>query len=206
MTTVERRDFRRLWSKPQWPDLPVHRSLLTPLAFLERTLHVFPDRPGVVDGDRRFTYAEFGARVYRLASALRRAGVGKGDRVALLCPNATEVLEAHFAVPQLGAVLVPLNVRLSAGEVGAILEHAGARALIASPELAHLVAPARAGLPGLELLVWCGGCRRGRGWPARGTRPSSPGATRSRSSTRWTTRTRRSASTTPAGRPAAPRG
>jgi fatty-acyl-CoA synthase len=156
MTTIERHLAQRIWSKPQWPDLPVYRSLLTPLAFLERTLHVFPDRPGVVDGDRRFTYAQLGARVYRLASALRGAGVGKGDRVAVLCPNATEVLEAHFAVPQLGAILVPINVRLSAGEVGFILDHSGARALIASPELAHLVAPVRAGLPGLELLVWRG--------------------------------------------------
>ncbi|MBE3595815.1 MAG: long-chain-fatty-acid--CoA ligase [Hydrogenibacillus sp.] len=146
--------FQQLWSRPQWEELPVHRSLLTPLSFLERALHVFPDKVGVVDGTRRLRYAEFGARVYRLASALARHGVGVGDRVAVLCRNALEVLEAHFAVPQAGAILVPINTRLFSGEVHYILEHSGAKALLLDAALAHLLEPIRPLLPDLRLVIW----------------------------------------------------
>jgi fatty-acyl-CoA synthase len=142
-----------LWARDQWPGLPPYRSILSPLMLLERTLHVFPDQLGVVDGDRRLTYADFGARAYRLASALRRRGIVKQDRVAVVCRNSLEMLEAHFGVPQLGAVLVPINVRLTADEIGYILLHSGARALILDRELADLVAPVRAQLPELELIV-----------------------------------------------------
>jgi fatty-acyl-CoA synthase len=145
--------FQRLWARDQWPGLPPYRSILSPLMLLERTLHVFPDKLGVVDGDRRLSYAEFGARVYRLASALRRRGIARGDRVAVLCRNSGEVLEAHFGVPQLGAVLVPINVRLSADEVSYIIEHSGARALILDRELAALLANVLANRADLELVV-----------------------------------------------------
>ncbi|MFS8514021.1 MAG: hypothetical protein LOD87_09905, partial [Planifilum fulgidum] len=63
---MEKRLFQKVWSKGQWEGLPVHRSLLTPMMFLERALHVFPEKTAVVDGNRRYTYAEFGSRVYRL--------------------------------------------------------------------------------------------------------------------------------------------
>src|SRR5919205_1403616 len=145
--------FQQLWARDQWPDLPPYRSILSPLMLLDRTLHVFPEALGVVDGDRRLTYAEFGARVYRLASALRRRGIGKHDRVAVLCRNACEVLEAHFGVPQLGAALVPINVRLSADEIGYILRHSGARILIVDHELAATAAALRSDLSDLELVV-----------------------------------------------------
>ncbi|HTN52380.1 MAG TPA: AMP-binding protein, partial [Anaeromyxobacter sp.] len=151
--------FQKLWSRDQWTGLPVHRSLLTPLSLLEHTLHVFPDKVGVVDGPRRFTYRELGERVYRLASALRRAGVRKGDRVAVLSPNAVEVLEAHFGVPQIGAVLVAINVRLSPGEIATILRHSGARVLIADASMAEAVGPVRQELD-LSLVIWSG---EGRG-------------------------------------------
>src|SRR5919205_3631932 len=141
--------FQQLWARDQWPDLPPYRSILSPLMLLERTLHVFPEKLGIVDGDRRLTYAEFGARVYRLASALRRRGIGKDDRVAVLCHNSCEVLEAHFGVPQLGAALVPINVRLLAGEIGYILGHSGAKALILDHGVAAAVAPVLTGLPDL---------------------------------------------------------
>jgi fatty-acyl-CoA synthase len=144
--------FQQLWSRPQWPDLPVYRSVLSPLMLLERTLHVFPEKIGVVDGDRRVTYRELGQRVYRLASALRARGIGKGDRVALLLRNSLEMLEAHFAVPQLGAIMVPINVRLSSAEIEYILEHSGARALLLDTELVGLVEPIRS-MPRLELIV-----------------------------------------------------
>jgi fatty-acyl-CoA synthase len=152
-TTASAPIFQQLWARDQWPGLPPYRSILSPLMLLERTLHVFPEKLGVVDGNCRLTYAEFGARVYRLASALRRRGVGKHDRVAVLCHNSCEVLEAHFGVPQLGAALVPINVRLSADEIGYILRHSGARVLIVDHELAATGASVRSDLPELELVI-----------------------------------------------------
>ncbi|MFQ5409665.1 MAG: AMP-binding protein, partial [Anaerolineales bacterium] len=145
--------FQKLWSRDQWSGMAVHRSILSPLMYLERTLHVYPEKLAVVDGARRLTYAEFGARVYRLASALRGRGVGVGDRVALLCRNSAEVLEAHFAVPQLGAILVPINVRLTAPEIGYILGHSGAKALILDTELSEGLAPEQPELQALQLIV-----------------------------------------------------
>ncbi len=143
-------------------DLPVHRSVLSPLALMQRTVRVFPEQVAVVDGARRLTYRELGARVHRLASALRRAGVRAGDRVAVLSPNATELLEAHFGVPQLGAALVPISVRLSPGEVRTILRHSGARALLVDPSLAAVVE--REALD-LAVVAWTGsGAERAPAW------------------------------------------
>lgn len=145
--------FQLLWAKDQWTGLPVHRSTLSPLMFLERTLRVFPEKTGIVDGNRRLTYAAFGARVYRLANALRWKGIEPGDRVAILCRNATEMLEAHFGIPQIGAILVPINVRLTTDEIAYILDHSGARALILDAEFAPLVAPIRQQLDALTLII-----------------------------------------------------
>jgi fatty-acyl-CoA synthase len=121
---------------------PVHLSRLTPLAFLERTASVFPDRIGVVDGDRRLTWATFCERTRRLAVALQEHGIAKDDRVAYLAPNTMEMLEAHYGVPSAGAVLVAINIRLTADEVAYILGHSGTRILVVDPSLAHLVADA----------------------------------------------------------------
>jgi fatty-acyl-CoA synthase len=94
-------------------------------------------------GDLRWTWAEFGAEIARQAGALRRAGVGPGDRVAFLAPNVPALLAAHFAVLQIRAALVAINTRLAAEEVGYILEHSGARVVFVDPELA----PAVQGIP-----------------------------------------------------------
>jgi fatty-acyl-CoA synthase len=118
---------------------PVHLSRLTPLSFLERSAAVFPARTAVVQGDQRWTWAEFRERARRLAVALQEAGLEKGDRVAFLAPNTIELLEAHFGVPAAGAVLVAVNTRLTAAEIAYILEHAGARVLVVDPSLAQLV-------------------------------------------------------------------
>ncbi len=126
---------------------------LTPIAFLERTVRVFPDKTAVVYGDRRWSYAQFTERVGRFAGALKRAGVGPGDRVALLAPNLPEVLEAHFAVLRAGAVLVTINTRLNASEVGYILNHSGAKVVIADVDLAHQVVDGPDGLRADPLLV-----------------------------------------------------
>src|ERR671914_548220 len=116
----------------------VHLTRLTPLAFLERTASAFPARTAVVDGPRRITWADLRERVRRLAVALQRGGIEKGDRVAFLAPNVTELLEAHYGVPAAGAVLVAINTRLNAHEVRYILEHSGSRMLVVDPSLAHL--------------------------------------------------------------------
>jgi fatty-acyl-CoA synthase len=118
----------------------VYRSELTPVSFLRRSAYVYPDKVAVVHGHRRYTYREFEERVNRLASGLREAGLGKGDRVAFLAPNIPPLLEAHFAVPAAGCVLVPINTRLSGEEVGFILEHSGSKLLFADAELEKLVA------------------------------------------------------------------
>src|SRR3954447_23690906 len=111
-----------------WPTHSgVSRTELDPTSFLERSATIHPDRVAVVYGEQRRTYAELRERVDRLASALRAGGLERHDRVAALCPNVPELLELHHAVPAAGGVLVAINVRLSAQEVGYILEHAGAR-------------------------------------------------------------------------------
>jgi fatty-acyl-CoA synthase len=130
-----------------WPARSgVSRTELDPTSFLARSASVHPDRVGVVDGMRRWTYAELFERTNRLASSLRARGLERHDRVAALCPNIPALLELHHAVPAAGAVLVAINFRLSAGEIRYILEHSGARMLFVDAELAPLVVDPPAGL------------------------------------------------------------
>jgi len=117
----------------------VHLSRLTPVAFLDRSAAVFPDAIAVVDGDRRLTWAEFRERARRLAVALQQAGVERGDRVAFLALNTTELLEAHYGLPMSGGVLVAINTRLLADEIEYILDHSGSRVAVVDPSLAHLL-------------------------------------------------------------------
>jgi acyl-CoA synthetase (AMP-forming)/AMP-acid ligase II len=119
----------------------VYRSLLTPLRFVERNAHVYPDKAAVVHGDKQYTYREFGERVNRLASALRAGGLEHGDRAAFLCPNIPPLLEAHFGVPLAGGVLVAINTRLSPNEVAYILNHSGSKFLFVDTELAATIKP-----------------------------------------------------------------
>lgn len=124
---------------------------LTPSAYLERAARVFQHRTAIVDGGRNFSYAEFGDRSHRLAGALHGLGVQPGDRVAALCVNSHVMLELHNGVPLAGAVLVPLNIRLSRDELTYILRHSGARVLIATAELAD--AAAEVATAGAKLVV-----------------------------------------------------
>ncbi len=117
------------------------KSPLTPLDFLARSAWVYRNRIAVVDGDRRFTYAEFNERVHRQATALRALGVQPGDRVAVLALNSPAALEAHFGVLLAGAVLVMLNTRLQATELAWIVNHCEARVAIADPHLAPALPP-----------------------------------------------------------------
>jgi fatty-acyl-CoA synthase len=120
-------------------------SPFSPLDFLARSVHTWRDRVAVVEGERRFTYADFGARVERQSAALAALGVGPGDRVAVLAPNGAMALEAHFAPMRLGALVVMLNTRLASGELEWILRHCGAKVLLVDPPLKQLAA--NAGVP-----------------------------------------------------------
>ena len=112
---------------------------LTPLSFLQRTAAVYPQRPAVVHGARRYTWAQFAERSRRLASALRHLGVGKNDTVAVVLNNTPEMLECHFGVPGAGAVLNTINVRLDPETIAFILEHGEAKVLITDREYAPTV-------------------------------------------------------------------
>jgi fatty-acyl-CoA synthase len=112
---------------------------LTPLSFLERAAAVYPNKPAVIHGKHTFTYAEFYGRCRRLASALARRGIGLGDTVAVMAPNVPAMLEAHYGVPMAGAVLNALNFRLDARSIAFILEHGGAKFLIADKEFSDTI-------------------------------------------------------------------
>jgi fatty-acyl-CoA synthase len=129
---------------PWWGTIKDHHMIspLTPLDFLARSVHAWRDLTAVVEGDRRFTYAEFGARVDRQAAALLALGVQPGDRVAVLAPNGAMALEAHFAPMRIGAILVMLNTRLASAELEWMLHHCGAKVLLVDPQLKPLVANA----------------------------------------------------------------
>ncbi len=112
---------------------------LTPLDFLRRSADVHPAKPAVVHGQRVFSYAQFAERCRRLASALARHGVGRGDTVAFMAPNVPALLEAHYAVPGLGAVLNALNYRLDAATIAFCLEHGEAKVLVTDREFSPVV-------------------------------------------------------------------
>lgn len=131
----------------------VHNDPLSPLVLLQRTLRVFPDRKAVVYGDDAYTWAQFGEEVGRMAAALTRAGVQRGDRVAILSPNTPRHLAAHFAAPLIGAPLVSINTRLAGREIAHILTHSGAKVLLVDPELAVALDAYRNELRGLEQIV-----------------------------------------------------
>ena len=119
----------------------VFRSELNPVDFLHRAAYLYPDKVAVVDGGRRYSYSELAERSWRLANALRAAGLRKGDRVATLLFNSSAMLEAHFGVPAAGGILVAVNHRLASAEIGYILAHSGARYLLLDTGLEELAAP-----------------------------------------------------------------
>lgn len=112
---------------------------LTPIRCFMRAVDLFPAKEAVVSGAYRFTYAEFGERCLRMAAAMRAAGVTNGDRVAFLTLNTNLLLEAYFAVPLAGAILLPLNVRLNAAELAALLDHARPRVFFYERDFSPIV-------------------------------------------------------------------
>jgi fatty-acyl-CoA synthase len=119
----------------------VFRTELNPVDFLERAAYMYPDKSAVVHNKRRYSYAELAERSWRLANALRSAGLAKTDRVAALLFNSSAMLEAHFGVPAAGGILVAVNNRLASAEIGYILRHSGARYLLLDAELEALTRP-----------------------------------------------------------------
>jgi fatty-acyl-CoA synthase len=126
---------------------------LTPLRCLHRAVDLYPRKVGVVSGDREFTYAQFGERCERLATGLAKEGIQTGDRVAYLSFNNHQLLEGYYGVVQAGAIVMPLNVRLSPQELVAILNHAGARMLIFENDFIPLVEKLRPLCPAIERYV-----------------------------------------------------
>lgn len=128
---------------------------LSPVAFLERSARVWAERPAVREGDLTVDYRGLLDRVERQAGVLRARGVRPGDRVALLLPNRSAALEGHFAIPGIGAVLVPLNTRLASEDYAYVLDHCGAAALVADTSLRDVAEQALAAIGDLPTL-WTG--------------------------------------------------
>ncbi len=126
---------------------------LTPLTFLERAAFVYPDRISIIHGDLKFSWKETYARSRRLASALRRRGIGVGDTVALMAPNIPAMYEAHFGVPMTGAVLNTLNTRLDAEAIAFMLQHGEAKVLITDTEFSPTIERALKLLPRRPLVI-----------------------------------------------------
>jgi fatty-acyl-CoA synthase len=126
---------------------------LTPLEFMRRARRLYADREAVVDGEQRYTYAQFFERCDRWSAALAKLGVRQGDRVAYIAPNTHAQLESFYAVPQLGAVLVPLNYRLIADDFAYIIGHSGASIVCAAPEYQAVVDSIRGSIPNVRHFV-----------------------------------------------------
>ena len=124
------------------PRQPANFAALTPVAFVERSAEVFGDLPAVVHGARRYTWAACRERSARLAAALQALGVGRGSAVSVMLPNTPEMIEAHYAVPALGAVLNTLNTRLDAPLLAWQMAHCEAQVLITDREFAPTIGPA----------------------------------------------------------------
>src|SRR6266487_2123838 len=134
---------------------------LTPLEFARRSRALYSDREAVVDGALRLSYAQFFERCDRWSAALQRLGVTAGDRVAYIAPNTHAQLESFYAVPQIGAVLVPINYRLTADDFAYIINHSGARIVCAHSDYLNAMDSIRAQLPNVEQFIALEGSQDG---------------------------------------------
>src|SRR5437762_10607859 len=137
---------------------------LTPLDFARRARKLYGEREAVVDGELRLTYSEFLDRCDRWSSVLQKLGVRQGDRVAYLAPNTHAQLESFYAVPQIGAVLVPLNYRLTADDFVYLINHSGARIVCAHSDYLEAIGGVRSQLPGVVAFVALEGGTTKHGW------------------------------------------
>ncbi len=134
---------------------------LTPLEFARRTRRLHGQREAVVDGELRLTYEQFFDRCDRWSAALQQLGVARGDRVATIAPNSHAQLEAFYAVPQIGAVLVPINFRLTPEDFVYIINHSGSSIVCADADYLDAVDSIRDQLTGVRHFVAFGGARDG---------------------------------------------
>src|ERR1043166_3822841 len=126
---------------------------LTPLEFARRTRKLYPEREAVVDGDLRLSYEQFFDRCDAWSAALQELGVKQGDRVAYIAPNTHAQLESFYAVPQIGAVLVPLNYRLTADDFVYLINHSGSRIVCVDSDYLGTIDGIRSRLPNVEHFV-----------------------------------------------------
>ena len=134
---------------------------LTPLEFARRARKLYADREAVVDGSLRLTYQQFFERCDRWSAALQRLGVRPGDRVAYIAPNTHAQLESFYAVPQIGAITVPINYRLTAEDFAYIISHSGARVVCAHSEFIDAVDCVRDQMPDVGHFVALEGSKAG---------------------------------------------
>jgi len=123
---------------------PANHQPLTPLTYLERAAATYPEHVAIIHGDRRITYREFWRRARRLASALAAQGIGKGDTVTVMLSNTPPMLEAHFGVPMVKAVLHSLNTRLDAAVIAFQIDHAESKVVIVDREFSGVMKEALA--------------------------------------------------------------
>src|SRR6476469_5433366 len=141
---------------------------LTPLEFARRTRALYPDREAVVDGALRLTYEQLFQRCDRFSAAVQSLSVRAGDRVAYSAPNTHAQLESFYAVPQIGAVLVPINYRLSPEEFTYIITHSGATVVCVHEDFLESVTTIRPQLPGVRHFIALEGVPPSRSGAAAG--------------------------------------
>jgi fatty-acyl-CoA synthase len=134
---------------------------LSPLEFARRTRKLYPERDAVVDGELRLSYQEFFDRCDGWSSALQALGIKEGDRVAYIAPNTHAQLESFYAVPQIGAVLVPINYRLIADDFAYLIQHSGARMVCAHSDYLDVVDRIRSQIPNVGFFVALEGGKAG---------------------------------------------
>ena len=140
------------------------QTALSPLEFARRARRLYPDREAVIDGEGRWTYAQFLERCDRWSAVLQRLGVRPRDRVVYIAPNTHQHLEAYYAVPQIGAVLVPLNYRLTPSDFCYMINHCGAQIVCADPDYVAGIDGVRDQLNGVKHFITLGNERGRPGW------------------------------------------
>jgi fatty-acyl-CoA synthase len=137
---------------------------LTPLEFARRTRRLYPEREALVDGELRLTYEQFFTRCDRWSAALQALGVRPGDRVAYIAPNTHAQLESFYAVPQIGAVLVPINYRLTADDFVYLINHSGSKIVCAHSDYLDAIDSVRSQLQNVATFVALEGGENKEGW------------------------------------------
>ncbi len=123
---------------------------------LKKASKFYPEKEAIVCGKRRWTYREFHERINRFSHCLKAMGIGKDDRVAILHPNCHTFLEVYYGIAQMGAISVPINIRLSSGEIAFILEDSESKVLISDPVYQKQIDPIREKISGIKKILWTG--------------------------------------------------